>query len=157
MATLLSAATMTVTLTIAISLGGEARGTTHAFTIASVQTVSNRLVTVETTEAIILAMNTVVGAGQFVESAVRFIAIINQDDANHVQLTFRDENSTEFGVKLDAGKFFIFNADNSGGVVDTMIAAGSALTVPSTFADLVDITAIADTAAVDLELYVASV
>lgn len=157
MATTVSTATMTVTLATVISLAGEARGSSHSFTIPSVQTVANRLVTVETTEAVVLAMGTVVAAGTFVEGDVRFIQVTNLDDTNHVQLTFRDENSTEFAVKLDAGKFFIYNADNAGGVVDTMIAAGSALTVPSTFADLVDITAIADTAAVDLELFVASV
>ena len=105
----------------------------------------------------LLAMGTVIAAGTFVESTVRYVQITNLDDSNFVQLTFRDENGTEFAVKLDAGKFFIYNADNSGGVVDTMIAAGSALSVPSTFADLVDITAIADTGAVDIELFVASV
>ena len=42
-------------------------------------------------------------------------------------------------------------------MVDTMIAAGAALVVPSTFADLVDITAVANTAAVDLEIFVATI
>jgi hypothetical protein len=41
--------------------------------------------------------------------------------------------------------------------VDTMIAAGSALGVPSTFADLVDITAIANEDECDLEYFVAGV
>ena len=44
----------------------------------------------------------------------------------------------------------------SAGVVDTMDAAATAIT-PGTFADLVNITALADTAACDLEIFVASV
>jgi hypothetical protein len=120
--------------------------------------VDQRIVNIPTSEVVLLAFAaSVPGAGAFNEADVRYIRITNKDDTNHVQLTFRDESSTEFGVKLDAGHTYIYSGDNSGGVVDTMIAAGSALSVPSTFADLVDITAIANTAAVDLEYFVASV
>ena len=158
MATTLTAATLTVTLTEAISLNGQDKGATNTLTIASVTEVSQRIVEVGTTEVILLAFQaTDPGAGTFDEADVRYVRITNKDDANHVQLTFRDENGTEFAVKLDAGHSFIYSGDNSGGVVDTMIAAGSALTVPSTFADLVDITAVADTAACDLEYFVVGV
>ena len=57
-------------------------------------------------------------------------------------------------MKLDKGQSFIYNGDLSGGVFDTMHAGGSALTV--SLNDLVDITAIADTAACDIEVFVAS-
>ena len=66
-----------------------------------------------------------------------------------------DEDNTEFRVKVDAGHFFIYPGDNSGGVVDTMKASGSALS--SGLAALVDITVDADTASVDVEVFVASV
>jgi hypothetical protein len=110
-------------------------------------------VNVPTSEVIILAMGTAVAAGQFVESTVKYIRLTNKDDTNHVTLVFRSEGNAEFAMKLDAGQSFIYNGDNSGGVVDTMDAAASALTV--SFEDLVDITARADTATVDLELFVA--
>ena len=70
-------------------------------------------------------------------------------------LTFKDEDNTEFRVKIDAGQSFIFNGDNSGGVVDTMKANGAALS--SGLADLYDVTADADTASCDLEIFIASV
>jgi hypothetical protein len=70
-------------------------------------------------------------------------------------LIFRNEDSDEFSIKLDKGQSFIYNGDVSGGVVDTMDAAATAVT-PNTFADLVDITAIADTASVDVEIFIAS-
>ena len=92
----------------------------------------------------------------FDEDDVRYIRITNLDDTNHVGLIFKNEDSDEFGLKLDYGQSFIYNADLEGGVVDTMDAAATAIST-NTFADLVDITAIADTASVDLEVFVASV
>jgi len=158
MATTIEAADLTVTITEAVTLNGVNQGGTHTLTISNVVEADRRIVEIGTTELILLAFQaTDPGAGTFDEADVRYVRITNLDNENHVQLTFRDEDSTEFAVKLDAGKTFIWSCDNSGGVVDTMIAAGSALTVPSTFADLVDITAIADTAACDVEYFVAGV
>ena len=93
-------------------------------------------------------------AGQFDEDDVRYIRITNLDSTNHITLTFRDEDSTEFAIKVDAGHSFIYPGDNSGGVVDTMHAGGSALTV--SLNDLVDITATADTDSCDVEVFVGS-
>ena len=155
MATTIVAADLTVTITEAISLNGQDKGSSNVLTIASITEVSQRIVNVPTSEVILLAFAaSVPGPGAFNEADVRYIRITNKDDTNFVQLTFRDENSTEFAIKLGPGQSYIY-AGTTAGVVDTMIAAGSALTVPSTFADLADVTAVADTAAVDLELFVA--
>ncbi len=155
MATTITPATLTVTVTEAISLNGQDKGSTNVLTIASVVEVSQRIVNVPTSEVVVLAFAaTNPAAGSFVEADVRYIRITNKDDTNHVTLVFRSEGSAEFAVKLDAGQSFIYNGD-SGGVVDTMYASASALTVA--FEDLVDITGLADTAAVDLELFVAGV
>jgi hypothetical protein len=157
MGTTISAATLTMKTTISVKLGGVDHDLSHTLTIASVVEVDHRIVEAPTTEIVILAFAaTNPAAGSFDEADVRLIVIINKDDTNFVQLTLRDENGTEWAVKLEAGRSFVYGA-SAEGVVDTMIASGSALTVPSTFADLVDITAVADTAAVDLELYVAGV
>ena len=154
MATSITAATLTITHTEAVTLNGYDQGSQNIQTIASVTEVSKRIVSVPTSEVIILsfaASNP--AAGEFVEADVRYIRITNKDDTNHVTLVFRSEGAAEFAVKLDYGQSFIYNADLSGGVVDTMDASASALTV--SLEDLVDITALADTAAVDLELFVA--
>ena len=94
-------------------------------------------------------------AGILDDGDVRYIRITNLDDSNHITLTFRDEDNTEYRMKVDAGHSFIYPGDISGGLVDTMKAAGSALS--SGLADLVDITVDADTASCDVEVYVASV
>ena len=156
MATTISAATLTVTLVEVITLNGQDKGATNTLTIAAVTEVSQRIVNVPTSEVAILAMGTAVASGQFVESDVRYIRITNKDDTNHVTLTFKNENDDEFAVKLDYGQSFIYNGDLSGGVVDTMDGIdGTGLSL--SLGDLVNITALANTAACDLELFVAGV
>jgi len=155
MATTITAATLTVTITEEITLNGQDKGSTNALTVASVTEVSQRIVNVPTSEVIILAMGTAVAAGQLVEGDVRYIRLTNKDDTNHITLVFKSENSNECSHLLDAGHSFIYPGDNSGGVVNTHDASASALTV--SLDDLVDITAQANTAACDLEIFVAGV
>ena len=155
MASTITAATLTVTLTESITLNGSSQGATNTLSIGSINEVSKRIVTATTAEATILAMGTAVAAGQFIESDVRYIRITNLDDTNHVVLTCKNENDDEFAVKLDKGQSFIYNADLAGGVVDTMDAIdGTGLSL--SLGDLVNITADADTEPCDLELFVAS-
>ena len=74
------------------------------------------------------------------EKKGKYILIIKNDD--------KDFNFNIVGS-------FIYNGDMSGGVVDTMDGIdGTGLTLG--LGDLVNVTAIADTAAVDLEVFVAS-
>ena len=154
MTSTITAATLTVTITEEVSLNGKDQGAKNTYTIASVKEISNRIVTIPSgSEVIVVAMGTAVAAGQYVEGTTKYIRLTNKDDANHITLVFRNENSDEFAVKLDAGQTCIYNGDNTGGVVDTMDAAATALSV--SFGDLVDITAQANTAACDLEIFVA--
>ena len=157
MTSTVTAATMTVKITETIKLNGRDQGAENTLTISSVNEVSKRIVTATTTEQIILAFGTAVAAGQFDETKVVYIRITNLDDTNFVGLIFRNENSDEFSVKLDKGQSFIYNGDLAGGVVDTMDAVDNAGLTTNTFGDLVDITADADTASCDLELFVASI
>ena len=156
MTTTLTAATLTVTLKESIELNGVEQGATNTKTIASINEISKRIVTVTTTEVEIIAMGTAVSTGTFIEGDVRYIRFTNLDDTNFVTLTFKNEDNDEFAVKVDAGYSFIYPADNSGGVVDTMDAIdGTGLTLA--LGDLVNVTADADTASCDMEIFVASV
>ena len=156
MTSTLTAATLTVTLKESIELNGVEQGATNTKTIASINEISKRIVTVTTSEVEIIAMGTAVSTGTFIEGDVRYIRFTNLDDTNFVTLTFKNENDDEFAVKVDAGYSFIYPADNSGGVVDTMDAIdGTGLTLA--LGDLVNVTADADTASCDMEIFVASV
>jgi hypothetical protein len=155
MATTITAATLTVTITEEISLNGQDKGSTNTLAIASVTEVNQRIVNVPTSEVVVLAMGTAVAAGQFVEGDVRYIRLTNKDDTNHITLIFKSENNNECAHLLDAGHSFIYPGDNSGGVVNTHDGSDSALSV--SLDDLVNITAQANTAACDLEIFVAGV
>ena len=154
MTSTLTAATMTVTLTESIELNGTDQGATNTLSIGSIAEVSKRIVNIPTSEVEVVAMSTAVASGTFIESTVMYIRLTNKDDTNHITLTFKDEDATEVALLLDKGQSFIYNGDLAGGVVNTMHAGGSALTV--SLNDLVNITALADTAACDLEIFVAS-
>ena len=159
-------ATLTTKVIEEITLNNNSYNSERSLDISSVNEVVKRVVTASTTECgligFISALSGVgvsankVGyvAGIFDDGDVRYIRITNLDSSNHCTLTFRDEDSTEFAIKVDAGHSFIYPGDNSGGVVDTMKAAGSALA--SGLADLTDITVDTDTAACDVEVFVAS-
>ena len=147
---------MTVTLTESVSLNGSQQGATNTLSVSNIDEVYKRIVTVPNSEVEILAFSTAVTTGTFIESDVLYIRITNKDDTNHVGLIFKNENDDEFGVKLDKGQSFIYNGDLAGGVVDTMDAQdGGADLAANTFADLVNVTAYADTAACDIEIFVA--
>ena len=156
MASTVTAATMTVTVSESITLNGKNQGSTNTLTLPGIVNISKRIVNVPNSEVEIIAMGTAVGSGTFNEADVLYIRITNLDDTNHVGLIFKNENDDEFGVKLDKGQSFIYNGDLAGGVVDTMDAQdGGADLAANTFGDLVNVTAYADTAACDIEVFVA--
>lgn len=157
MTSTITAATLTVTVKESIELNGVEQGATNTKTIASVNEISKRIVTVTTSEPEVLAFHLdTISSGTFLEADVRYLRFTNLDDTNHITLTFKNENNDEFAIKLDAGHSFIYPGDNSGGVVNTMDAIdGTGLTYD--LGDLVNVTADADTASCDMEIFVASV
>ena len=143
-----------VKITETINLNGKNQGGTTELVINSINEISKRIVEVSTTEATILTFSAAVGQGTYVAANVRYMRFTNLDDTHYIMLTFKDEDNTEFRVKVDAGQSFIFNGDNSGGLVDTMKANGSALA--SGLADLYDVTVDADSASCNVEIFIAS-
>ena len=155
-------ATLTVKVIEEITLNNNSYNSERSLYISSVNEIVKRIVTISTTETGLLGFATASStdlsksylAGQFDEDDVRYIRITNLDSSNFITLTFRDEDNTEFRMKVDAGHSFIYPGDNSGGLVDTMKASGSALA--SGLSDLVDITVDTDTASCDVEVFVGS-
>ena len=117
MATTISNANLTVTLTESVSLNGSEQGATNTLTISNIDEVYKRIVTVPTSEITLIEMSTAVANGTFIESDVLYIRITNKDDTNHVSLTFKNEDNDEMGIKLDKGQSFIYNGDLAGGYI----------------------------------------
>lgn len=144
MATTISNATLTVQITESVSLNGKIYGNTNTLTIANINEVDQRIVTVPTSKIELLLYDTAAGAGQFVRSNVKYLRITNKDDTNFVSLFIADGGSDHYWVKLEAGKSFELH----NGLVETADPF-------SAWANITSIEAIADTAPVDVEYFIA--
>ena len=99
-----TAATMTVTVTEAITLNSKDYGSTQSFTIASIADISRRIFTATSTEATIMTFDTAMAAGQYIPAKVQYIRFTNLDDTNHVYITIANENDDEVAIKIDKGR-----------------------------------------------------
>ena len=155
MTSTITAATLTLTIQESIELNGVEQGATNTKPIARVTEISKRIVNVPASEVVAIAISTAIAAGQFDEDDVKYLRFTNLDDTNHVTLTFKNDDNDEFAIKLDAGYSFIYPGDNSDGVKNTMDAIdGTGLTY--SLGDLVNVSAEANSAACDMEIFVAS-
>jgi len=173
MTTTITNATLTVTITEAVTLNGYDQGSSNVLSLPNIDEVVKRIVTVSTTETGLFSFAANVAsqvaadsggvrqasyiAGHFDHDTARYIRITNKDDTNHATLVFRGESGAEFAVMLDAGNSFIYCCDTTdgAGVVNTMDAHSAAQS--HTLEALRDVTAQANAADVDLEVFVAAV
>ena len=159
MTSTLTAATLTVTLTEAITLNGYDQGAKNTVTIDNVTEVQKRILEITTNEATIATMSgAVASSGHFNDSYVRYMRFTNLDDTNFLTLTFTNTDNDEVAIKLDAGNSFMWFADNSGGMVDVFNATENANA--DSDVDLEPIKTIqadANTGNCDLEMLIASV
>ena len=157
MARSFSTATLPVKLQENIVLGGQNMGSLNSFSVSGIKNVVKRLMTATTAGASILTFhNSEEAAGQYIEANVRYIRITNLDDTNHIYLTFKNEDNDEFIVLLDKGQSFIYNSNLDGGVVNTFDSKDTTSASTDQLGDLTNITAKADTASCDIEVYIAT-
>jgi len=159
MASTITAATLTVSLTESINIRGKNQGATTTQTVASINEIYKRILTITTNEATIATMSgAVASAGHFNDSFVRYMRFTNLDDTNFLTLTFTNDDNDEVAIKLDAGNSFMWFADNSGGMVDVFNATENANAASDTLlGSITSIQADANTGNCDLEIFIASV
>ena len=125
--------TLTLTVTESITLNSKDEGQTHTHTIASVNDIYRRTETVlHTAETHLVAFGSAAGLGTFPEGDVKYIRLSNLDNTNHCVVTFTNEDSNEFSVKIDKGQSFIMCPDLTDGVVNIFDANDKLMT---TFTD----------------------
>jgi hypothetical protein len=150
MASTITAADASITITESISLGGVDRGGTHTRTISSVSEMDRRVMEVSSSaETSLIDLDTSNGKGQFVRSNIRYIRITNLDDSNWIRVRFMKVGAETADVKVLANSTFML----SDGSMDVDGSAGSF----SAFVDIDDIKAQANGAACDVELVVLAV
>ena len=158
MASTITAATLTVSLTESILLNGKQQGASNTKTFASINEISKRILTITTNEATIATFSgAVASAGHWNDGNVRYIRFTNKDDTYFVCFTFTNDDNDEFSVKLDAGQSFILCGDNSTGMELIFNAAAGDAASDTAFGSLKDIQADAEASTVDIEMFVASV
>ena len=158
MATTISNATLTVTLTESITLNGAQQGATNTKTFADIDEISKRILTITTNEATIATFSgAVASAGHYNDGNVRYIRFTNKDDTYFICLTFTNDDSDEFSVKLDAGQSFMLCGDNSTGMELIFNAESGDAASHTAFGSLTTIQADAESGVCDLEMLIASI
>jgi hypothetical protein len=144
MASTITPATLAVTITEAVTLNGKSYGNINNLSVPNIAEVDQRIVTVPTSEVILLAYGTAVAAGTFIRANVAYLRITNKDDTNFVKIKVTPTADTPFYIQLQAGKSFELHNGNV--EVATPWAAWD---------NIASISAIADTASVDVEYFIA--
>ena len=153
MASTISAATLTVTITEAVTLNGYDQGSSNSLTISSVNEVFKRIVTCPASYVTVVASfnsNVYGAAGALDVEDVKYIRITNKDDTNALELGVIGA-ATNYMVELGAGESHVL------GSPDTLMLA-EADTDPSfgTMTDLSSIEVDPGSNAIDVELFIAS-
>ncbi len=151
MATTLTAATLTVTVTESISLNGKDQGATNSFTVSSINEVYKQIVTATTTAATFLKFGSAASAGTLIRSDVSYLRITNLDDTNHVTVGLQDDSADTAYIKLEKGQSIILGGTDEGPQVEVSTNASAF----SAWANVDSLTLDADTASVDVEIFAA--
>lgn len=140
-------ATLTVSISENITLNEKQRGGSQTVEITGVNYVDDRIVKVGTTEQSLLLFGSSEAAGQFADANVDYVRISNLSGTNFITLRVTAGND-EYFVKVPAGDSFL--------LFDTTMDADSAVGVATaSLANIDSIKAVADTAACDVEVFVA--
>ena len=160
MATTVTAATMTVTITESITLNGSDQGSTNTFTVANVNEVFKRIVTCEddtdVTVATFRSSTSTTNNALDVENVV-YMRVTNLDDANPVNLSLQidvgEDNSAadqSCTILLQAGKSFVMGTPSDGLAVDD-----DAATIVTSLYNLESLLVDPLSEAVDVEVFIA--
>ena len=144
-------ATLTTTIKEDISLHGNKYGGVKTISFTGINEIFSRVVTVTTTETILIGFGTDWGSGTISRTSVRYLRITNLDDEQAVMLNIEGDNATDFTVRVDPGASYIMSTPATTGVDDYADISGQ------TLEGLSSIKADSVTGSIDLELFVASI
>jgi len=150
MATTLSNAQLTCTISEQITLNGQAINSENQLVLSSINEFDKRIMTIPTTsEVTLVSFSTVVGSGTFISGDLKYFRVTNKDTVNYARIRVKKSGGDTFDTRLDAGQSLIM-----GNTKESVSATAVAF---STFQDADSISAQAYTAAVDIEFVVASI
>ena len=143
MATTVTAADLTVTVSESYTLNGVSYGNSSNKVFSTNGEVLQRIMSVSTSDPAILNFGAADAAGQVTVGDFKYFRIKNLDDTNFVMLTLYN-GADSFFYKLAAGDTFLLMSNDMDAIDgDTTFGA---------FADITQIKADANTAACDIEI-----
>ena len=150
MASKVKSSTLKVSVKEDVTLNGVRHLYESSQSITDINMVSHRFIRVPTSLVTVLSFGAAVGAGTYVAGDVKYVRVTNMDDTNYITLGLKDSTNNESAYfKLEKGQTMIFR--------NTKLETNINGAVWSTaFEDIETINAQANTAAVDIEIFVAS-
>lgn len=149
MASTISSATLTVTTTESITLNGSNMGATNTLSVASINEINQRIVTIDSGNVrTLFNFGGAVAAGEFVRANVKYLRITNKDDTNTVSINIRG-NATNCWVEVEpSGSFMLTTAS-------TMMEADDDTTVATPVLEDLQIISAYSASGADLDCYIA--
>ena len=152
MATTVTAATLSVTITEALTLNGVDQGGSHVLSVASVANCHRRIMTcIADTDIEVLNIASTVDGLSVAGGAMKHLRITNLDMTQYVQVIIDAASTNSLAFKLEAGRSFMWGIGDSSMTVND----SAAITGAATLASLEKITIRAYTDNVDVEIFTA--
>ena len=149
MASTISSGTLTVKLTESVSLNGSDMGATNTLTVADINEVSQRIVSLDAGNVrTLFNFGGTISAGEFIRANVKYLRITNKDDTNTVSINIRG-NATNCWVDVEPSGSFVLTTASS------MMEADDDTTVATPVLEDLQIISAYSASGADLDCYVA--
>lgn len=141
-------ATLKVTIKEELILNGKDMGNENFLSISGVNSAEHRIVDVATAEQSILLFGSAVAAGTYADSTLKHLRLTNLDDTNFIQIRIV-ASSQQYYAKIEPGETFILGNSE-------MYADATGTSSSEAFVNIDAIHAKANTAACELEVFIAT-
>ena len=149
MASTITASTLKVQIIEEIELNNVKRGARQYHTFADIKQIDERVLSVPTHEVDVLLLSSSAGAGTYATDTFKYARLTNLDDTNYISVTLISGSAGSKSVqKLPARTSMMLTS--------LSLSGSSAGVTFGSFSDITAVKASADSAAVDLSLFVAT-
>lgn len=149
MASTIDTATLQVQILEDIELNGVKRGSRSYHTFANIKQIDERILTVPTYEVDILLLSSSAAAGTYATNSFKYARLTNLDDTNYVSVTLLSGSQGSKSVQKLLPKTSMM-------ITDLALSGSSAGVSFGSFNDITAVKASANSANVDLSLFVAT-
>ena len=149
MASTISAATLQVQILEDIELNGVKRGSRSYHTFKNIKQIDERVMTIPTYEVDVLLLSSSAAAGTYSTNSFKYARLTNLDDTNYVNVTLLSGSDGSKSVQKLLPKTSMM-------ITDLALSGSCAGVAFGSFSNMTAVKASANSAAVDLSLFVAT-